>query len=41
MSDDKLARIAELCKRYATPASNVGAHRLAVDVLKIIEGRSI
>ena len=33
----KLARIAALCRRYRSPASNVGAHSLAAEVLKIVE----
>lgn len=36
---DKLAQIEALCRRYAHPGSNPGAHRLAVDVLWILEGK--
>ena len=32
----KLARIKRLALAHATPASNIGAHRLAVRILEII-----
>lgn len=33
---DTLERIASLCRQHADPRSNPGAHRLALDVLKLM-----
>ena len=34
----RLAAIEALCGRYATPASVVSTHKLAKDIIRIIEG---